>query len=321
MEKQMSLSEYIEQGFIESEKKTMTNAEIYDYVDNSDYQSSGKTLHNSIRTQLQRCSKFMSVTTGVWAIVGERSKSLIIEGDGRSLEGVQDSSIDCIITDHPYSMKSSHSSGNQKNFADYECFRYTREDFENKARVLKDGAYLCEFLPWENAENSEYLSEIRRYAKDCGFEFYCMLDWRKFNSSIADAKPDANTGRTTKGSEMIIVWSKGKPRNLINQNKGRCTRKIIRQHIEDYYIKRGDKKSHQAEKPIELYEYLIQTFTEEGEICLDQFGGSCNLAKACINTGRMGIVFEKCREFINNAVGRFGAITVIDKTALEPSAA
>lgn len=64
-------------------------------------------------------------------------------------------------------------------------------------------------------------------------------------------------------------------------------------------------KHHKAEKPIELYKYLIENLTEEGSIILDQFGGSCNLLKASIDIDRYGVVFEKDKIFIDKAIERF----------------
>ena len=52
-----------------------------------------------------------------------------------------DASIDCILTDHPWLDKKSNKGGD-RNFATYDCFRYTLDDFREKARVLKDGCFL-----------------------------------------------------------------------------------------------------------------------------------------------------------------------------------
>ena len=40
--------------------------------------------------------------------------SLLVEGNGRELEEIEDESIDAIITDHPWLDKKAHKSGNQK---------------------------------------------------------------------------------------------------------------------------------------------------------------------------------------------------------------
>jgi len=51
-------------------------------------------------------------------------------------------------------------------------------------------------------------------------------------------------------------------------------------------------KVHPTQKPVALCEYLIKTYTNEGELVLDNCGGSGTTAVACINTGRNYIIFE-----------------------------
>lgn len=77
-------------------------------------------------------------------------------------------------------------------------------------------------------------------------------------------------------------------------------------------------KHHQAEKPIALYEYLIRQMTEEYDVCLDQFGGSCNMLKAATNLNRYAVVYELCHEFVEKAKNRFGLIPLfLDKMISE----
>jgi len=52
------------------------------------------------------------------------------------------------------------------------------------------------------------------------------------------------------------------------------------------------KQEHPTQKPIALLEYLIKTYTNEGEMVLDFTMGSGSTAIACINTGRNFIGFE-----------------------------
>lgn len=49
---------------------------------------------------------------------------------------------------------------------------------------------------------------------------------------------------------------------------------------------------HPTQKPVELFEYLIKTYTLEGEIVLDNCIGSGTTAVACIKTNRKFIGFE-----------------------------
>ena len=49
---------------------------------------------------------------------------------------------------------------------------------------------------------------------------------------------------------------------------------------------------HPTQKPAALFEYLIKTYTDEGEIVLDNCIGSGTTAVACLNTNRNFIGFE-----------------------------
>lgn len=49
---------------------------------------------------------------------------------------------------------------------------------------------------------------------------------------------------------------------------------------------------HPTQKPVALLEYLIKTYTNEGETVLDNCLGSGSTAVACVNTGRNYIGFE-----------------------------
>lgn len=54
-------------------------------------------------------------------------------------------------------------------------------------------------------------------------------------------------------------------------------------------------KLHPTQKPVELLEYLIKTFTNEGETVLDNYMGSGSTGEACINTNRnfIGVELDK----------------------------
>ena len=54
-----------------------------------------------------------------------------------------------------------------------------------------------------------------------------------------------------------------------------------------------DRGIHPTQKPVALIEYLIKTYTQEGELILDNTAGSGTLAIAAINTNRRYICIEK----------------------------
>ena len=58
-------------------------------------------------------------------------------------------------------------------------------------------------------------------------------------------------------------------------------------------------KVHPTQKPVELFEYLIKTYTNPGDTVLDNAAGSGTTAIASINTGRNYILIEKEKEYID----------------------
>ena len=54
---------------------------------------------------------------------------------------------------------------------------------------------------------------------------------------------------------------------------------------------------HPTQKPVALFEYLIKTYTNEGETVLDNCIGSGTTAIACINTNRNYIGFELDKDY------------------------
>ena len=61
---------------------------------------------------------------------------------------------------------------------------------------------------------------------------------------------------------------------------------------------------HPTEKPVELLEYLIKTYTDEGDIVLDNACGSGSTLLAAKNTNRHYIGFEIDKEFYKKAKKR-----------------
>lgn len=56
---------------------------------------------------------------------------------------------------------------------------------------------------------------------------------------------------------------------------------------------------HPTQKPVELFEYLIKTYTNEGDLVLDCCAGSGTTAIACLNTNRNYICIEKEQKYFD----------------------
>ena len=66
---------------------------------------------------------------------------------------------------------------------------------------------------------------------------------------------------------------------------------------------------HPTQKPVALIEYLIKTYSNEGETILDNCMGSGTTAIACINTKRNYIGFEIDKEYYDLSVNRIKKYT------------
>lgn len=63
---------------------------------------------------------------------------------------------------------------------------------------------------------------------------------------------------------------------------------------------------HPTQKPVELFEYLIRTYTNPGELVLDNCMGSGTTAIACLNAGRNYTGFEWERQYYETIRERIG---------------
>lgn len=70
----------------------------------------------------------------------------------------------------------------------------------------------------------------------------------------------------------------------------------------------NEKRLHPTQKPVTLLEYLVKTYTDPGDVVLDNCMGSGSTGVACVNTGRRfigmelnEIYFETAKQRINDA--------------------
>lgn len=70
----------------------------------------------------------------------------------------------------------------------------------------------------------------------------------------------------------------------------------------------SSKRLHPTQKPVALLEYLIKTYTQEGELVLDNCMGSGSTGVACVNTNRNFIGIELDENYFNIASSRISNI-------------
>lgn len=251
--------------------------------------------------------KFQRIAKGVYQTIEGMESCVAIEGDGRNLSILNDNSIDCILTDHPWlDVKSNR--GGDRHFALYDCFKYTVDDFKEKARVLKDGAFLVETLPAENENNYDYLYQIKKFAEKSGFLYYSKVTWKK-GSFIS------NTGRKAKNTQDVMIFSKGKARNLrVDAKKSNILGKPVFMSgtnsmlptMFDFQPVLTKNRIHQSEMPLGLIEKILDYVTKQGEIVLDSFAGSGVVGEACLKKKRNCVLIELLHENVEKIKTRLG---------------
>ena len=74
--------------------------------------------------------------------------------------------------------------------------------------------------------------------------------------------------------------------------------------IDIIHFQRDKTKMHPTQKPIALLEYLVKTYTNEGDVVLDNCMGSGSTGVACVNTNRNFIGIELDENYFNIAKER-----------------
>ena len=78
-----------------------------------------------------------------------------------------------------------------------------------------------------------------------------------------------------------------------------------------------DRGLHPTQKPVDLIEYLIRTYSQPGDVVLDCVMGSGSAGVACVNTGRRFVGIERDDAYFKVAAERIAkaSVTQIDRAA------
>lgn len=233
----------------------------------------------------------------------------LLRGDCLELmKEIPDGSVDMILADPPYGTT-------DKN--EWDKIIPLKEMFENYNRVIKDNGAVVVFsqLPFA----VDVINENRRY-------FRYEIIWHK-----TQAVGFLNANRMPlRAHENILVFYKRLPTYNPQKTKGipynrglippNCTPNYG--NFGEHYVenKTGDRHPldvitfssanrakhhlHPTQKPVALLEYLIRTYTNPGEVVLDNCMGSGSTGIACVNTGRDFVGIEKDDNYFRIAAER-----------------
>jgi len=132
-----------------------------------------------------------------------------------------------------------------------------------------------------------------------------------FNPQFTEGKPyKMKEGNRTKGDYMNSGKEQkvGSRTNIVSYYKTAIDNTGYRYPVDILYFK-SERKNHPTQKPVALYEYLIRTYTNEGETVLDIAMGSGTTIEAAERTGRNSIGIEKDEGIFQTAVLRLKSLT------------
>ena len=109
------------------------------------------------------------------------------------------------------------------------------------------------------------------------------------------------SGFSSEQSKIGEVYGSAKSKHRNNPEGSRYPKTILKF--------KQEKGLHPTQKPVGLVEYLIQTYTNKGDVVLDPTMGSGTTGVACINTDRKFIGIEKEKKYFEIAEHRINTIS------------
>lgn len=97
-------------------------------------------------------------------------------------------------------------------------------------------------------------------------------------------------------------------KNGVYRHKDRDTSKRYPFSILKFNSVKSKERKHPTQKPVDLLEYLIKTYTNEGDTVLDNCMGSGSTGVACVNTNRNFIGIELNKEYFDIANKRINEV-------------
>jgi site-specific DNA-methyltransferase (adenine-specific) len=182
------------------------------------------------------------------------------------LSTMKSGSIDCIVTDPPYSINTkSDGQGKLNPWADRINSAYWYKLWIGEARrVLKPTGCLWSFLNWRS------MVTFQKATDDLRWSIESVLVWDK--CWIGPGGP-----RGLRPSyELVALWAM---EDFVIENRGIYD-------IQRFKWSSIKPTEHPAEKPIGLIKWLIEISTKPGQTIVDLFFGSGTIALACVESNR-----------------------------------
>lgn len=210
------------------------------------------------------------------------------------LKTIEDSSVDLVLTDPPYGISKKTGFKNVVNgvprFAVSMDFGEWDKNFTGLDRVLKefyrvlrDGGTVIVFYDiWK-------LQSLKKWMEDAGFGQVFFIQWEKTNP----VPINSTRNYLTNAREVALRAIKGSNPTFNSKHDN---------GIYLYPICHGKHRKHPTQKPVELFEELIEEHSNEGDLVLDCFLGAGTTAIAAKHTGRRFKGCDNNKEYYYHAL-------------------
>lgn len=232
------------------------------------------------------------------------------------MKDIEDSSIDMVLCDLPYGTTPVTWDSN----IDFTAL------WEEYNRIIKPNACICLFaqepfasyLRLSNINNYRYdwywekerLTNVFQIKRRCGktIENICIFYKNQctYNPQKIIHIGKKVTNKIGENARWSITQSGYKQKTKPLEYKDDGTRHLTQ--VLRFNRDNPRQRLHPTQKPVALLEYLIKTYTNEGETVLDNCMGSGSTGVACLNTNRNFIGIEKEKDYFEIAKARLGVI-------------
>jgi len=282
----------------------------------SAFGSPGRFSHDSTRfyssrlyTDLPRSKEFEYVETPIPPEILDQ----IFCGSSEDMSSIPDNSVHLMITSPPYNVGKEY----DQDLTLEEYLLFLRTVWSETLRVLVPGGRAC--INVANIGRKPYLPLSAFITEDMielGFLMRGEIIWNK----AASASPSTAWGSWRSASnptlrdvhEYILVFSKDTYRRAnITERQATITRDEFLEFSKslwDFPTQSAKKIGHPAPFPLQLPYRLIQLYTFTGEVVLDPFMGSGQVALAAMKCNRHYIGYEidlNYVELANNRINQF----------------
>lgn len=220
------------------------------------------------------------------------------------MKKIDDKSIDMILCDLPYGTTACSWDEiillepmwkEMKRIAKDKCAMvFTASQPFTSKLIMSNVDYFNHEWIWYKSKASNFLDARKKPLKSHENILVFYKKQPTYNPQMTQGKPyDKGIERRSR----VMVYHKMEGNNkLVNESGERFPKTVIY-----FRTAESEGKFNPTQKPVALFEYLIKTYTNEGDLVMDCVVGSGTTAVACLNTNRRFICNDISEEYVKIA--------------------